>query len=121
MYQVHQDATLLPLALQRGEYAFEGEGIPALSGTASRAANGQVHLSLSNLDPNREAELSCDVRGLDVTAVRGRVLTAAVMMAHNTFDQPDVVCPIAFDGATLDDGKLKVCLPPKSVVTLLLS
>jgi len=46
------------------------------------------------------------------------VLTAAAINAHNTFDQPAVVKPAAFTGASIESGSLKATLPPKSVVML---
>jgi alpha-N-arabinofuranosidase len=40
------------------------------------------------------------------------------MTAHNTFEQPDAVRPVTFDGAKLSGDKLTVQLPAKSVVVL---
>jgi alpha-N-arabinofuranosidase len=40
------------------------------------------------------------------------------MDAHNTFDNPDAVHPVAFDGATIVKGRLTLTLPAKSVVVL---
>lgn len=121
MYRVHQDATLLPLALTCEEYRHGDAAIPALSATASRNANGQVHISLSNLHPSRNATVTCAVRGLNVATVSGRILTGDAVDAHNTFEQPDRVQPTPFDGAALQDGALTVKLPAKSVVVLALS
>jgi alpha-N-arabinofuranosidase len=50
--------------------------------------------------------------------VTGRVLTASAINAHNTFDAPDAVKPIAFNGASVQGGNLVVTLPAKSVVVL---
>ena len=75
---------------------------------------------MCNLDPNGEAELTCLIRGAELSAVTGRVLTAGAINAHNTFDQPEVVRPVPFEGARLDgpivDGHtLSAQLPAKSV------
>lgn len=124
MYKDHHDATLLPIDLQCGTYGYgaqEAESIPALSASASRDIEGRIHLSLCNLDPNGEAELSCLIRGADLSAVTGRVLTADVINAHNTFDRPDVVRPVPFEGAKLDGDTLSAQLPSKSVLMLELS
>jgi alpha-N-arabinofuranosidase len=45
------------------------------------------------------------------------VLTAAAMDAHNTFASPKAVVPTLFQ-ASVDDGKLVVKLPAKSVAVL---
>jgi alpha-N-arabinofuranosidase len=46
------------------------------------------------------------------------VLTAPTMTALNTFDAPNAVAPVAFNGARLSGGNLSVNLPPMSVVML---
>ena len=63
--------------------------MPGLSASASRNSAGVVHLSLCNVNPGQPAEVQLDVRGMQVEGVRGRVLTADHMTAHNTFDAPD--------------------------------
>ena len=120
MYQVHQDATLLPLDLECGAYEFEGEQIPSLSASASRSQDGTVHVSLCNLDPSRPIDVSCEVRGVDAAHVVGRVLTAKQMTAHNTFDEPETVRPAQFDGVEFEGGRAFVRMPSKSVVVLAL-
>ena len=53
--------------------------------------------------------------------LKGRVLTAEAIDTHNTFERPDVVRPVPFEGARLDGATLSVQLPSKSVVMLELS
>ena len=88
MYKDHQDAMLLPLNIKSDAYASEGQSIPAVSASASRDREGRVHITLVNLDPNRGRVVQADIRGQNVRAVSGRVLTAPAMNAHNTFEQP---------------------------------
>jgi len=117
-YTVHHDAVLLPVELEAGSYSFGGESIPALSASASRDAEGRLHVTLANLDPNVPRTLSVTFTGTDVADVRGRILTADAMNAHNTFENPDTVRPAPFDGARLEGERLGVTMPPKSVVVL---
>lgn len=120
MYKVHQDAVFLPIELQSPDYRHGDEAIPAISATASRDASGNTHLSLVNADPVNAVTVACSVNGLKTTKIAGRVLTAASMNAHNTFEHPDTVRPEPFNGATIDatGTRLKVTLPAKSVVVL---
>jgi alpha-L-arabinofuranosidase len=118
MYKDHQDATLLPIAIDCAPYEHGGESIPALSASASRDEAGKIHLSLCNLDPGRAMSIACELRGAGPSRVTGRLLTADAVNAHNTFDQPEAVKPVAFDGATLAGGSLQVGLPAKSVAVL---
>jgi alpha-N-arabinofuranosidase len=118
MYKGHQGATLLPLDIECESYTFNGASLPAASASASKNSQGEILLTLCNLNPNADVTLSCD--GIQGSTITGRILTAASMTAHNTFDQPNVVSPAAFDGAKLDGGKLMIQLPAKSVVALTL-
>jgi alpha-N-arabinofuranosidase len=118
MYKVHQGATLLPADLHCAAYEHNGQSIPSLSLSASRAAQGKVHISICNLDPKQAAALTCHLRGLTPTHIAGRVLTAPAINAHNTFEQAEVVKPAAFDDFKLSGSSLTVNLPARSVVVL---
>lgn len=118
MYGVHHDATSLPLDVDCSAYTLEGEGIPAISASASGDDQGGVHVSLCNLDPNRKVAVRCEVRGRVAHRVSGRVLTAETMQAHNTFDRPESVQPADFTGSRFEGQELWIDLPAKSVVVL---
>ena len=118
MFTPHHDATLLPTELQCADYTMGGDKIPGLSVSASRDAAGAIHVSLCNLNPNAPAELTCDLPGAKPQSVSGRVLVAAAMQAHNTFDKPDAVTPAGFSDCKLTDGGFTARLPAKSVVVL---
>ncbi|MBI5692766.1 MAG: alpha-N-arabinofuranosidase [Verrucomicrobia bacterium] len=120
MFNVHQDATALPLEVQSPDYEFGGKKIPAVSVSASRDKAGKIHLSFANCDPNTAATVTCTLTGVTPKAVRGRVLTAPAINTHNTFAAPTAIQPVPFTGATLAVGSLQVDLPAKSVVILAL-
>jgi len=121
MYAVHQDATLLPMHIETEQYTFGEESIPAVSGSASLDASGKVHITLSNTNPKKAVDVTIDVRGLKVTKVSGRVLTAPEMTTHNTFAKTDTVKPVQFTGTRREGNTLSVKMPSKSVVVLELS
>jgi alpha-L-arabinofuranosidase len=122
MFKVHQGGTFLPVELLSPDYALGSERIPMVSASATRAADGSaVHLSLVNTNPTEPATLSVTMTGLTAKSVSGRILTAAQMNAHNTFEAPTAVQPESFTGAALEGDRLEVELPPKSVVVLTLN
>jgi alpha-N-arabinofuranosidase len=118
MFTPHHDATLLPISLDEGSYAFGGDSVPAVSVSASRDSAGAIHITLANLDPNAPRTIAADLRGVSVSTVRSRILTGSAMNAHNTFEQPETVRPETFGGARLAGGTLTVELPARSVVVL---
>jgi alpha-N-arabinofuranosidase len=118
LYKVHHEATLLPISFSCDKYELTGKKIDALSVSASKDATGKIHISLVNIDPNKEQTITCELRGTIVKTVAGQVLTSRKITDHNTFDQPDAVVVKDFNGAKLSKGALSVVLPPKSVVML---
>ena len=118
MYKVHQDATLLPIELSAPDYKRDEKAIPSLHASASRDKAGRVHLSVINLDPHRDAQISVKVAGAQTGTITGRILTATTMDAHNTFDHPDAVKPAPFTGFERKGEEIAITLPSKSVVML---
>jgi len=120
MYNVHQDALLLPIDVRVNNYTFGTEKLPAVSVSASRNKAGKVHISLVNIDPNRSQEVSISLRGVAAKNVSGRILSSSKVQDHNTFDQPDRIKPVEFKGVSINGDLLKLTLPPVSVVVLAL-
>ncbi len=118
MYKNFQDATALDIEVASPWYNKDASTMPAVSASAVRDSAGKVHIGLVNVDPSREIAVSASLSGVTATSVTGRVLTAPAANAHNTFESPAVVRPVAFSGASLSGGELKVALPAKSVVVL---
>lgn len=118
MFKVHQGATLIPVDVSAPEYEFGDESIPALSVSASRDTSERVHVSVVNLDPEHPVDVSARIVGLTAKNVSGRVLTADVMNAHNTFDRPDAVKPENSSAFEMIDGGVKLRMPAKSVVVV---
>jgi alpha-N-arabinofuranosidase len=120
LYQVHQDAEKLNLSLDCEPFTAGGEAIPGISASASKNSEGTIHLSLCNTDPQKEKPLRLELTGMIPAAIRGKIITAGHMGAHNTFDQPEAVGIRDFTGFRTDDtpGAALVNMPPMSVVTL---
>jgi alpha-N-arabinofuranosidase len=119
MYNVHQDATYLPIDLTCDSISVSGDRtLPLVSATASRDAAGRIHISLSNVDKSQTEELTINLSGAKVSKVSGQILTSASLTDCNTFDAPDRVKPATFSGAKLSKGVLKVKMPAKSIVAL---
>ncbi|WP_374717222.1 alpha-N-arabinofuranosidase [Geobacillus thermodenitrificans] len=120
MYKVHQDAELLAIDVSCAKYEHRGETLPQVSATASKNAEGTVHISLCNMDHRNEAVIDLEIRGDSFTRkqVLGTILTASEMNAHNTFEKPDAVKPEPFRQMEIGQHTLVAKLPPMSVVTL---
>ena len=118
MYKVHQDATWLPVEIAAPEYKLGASTVPSVDASASRDRAGRIHVSIVNLDPQRASMVTAKLAGATAKSVTGRILTAATMDAHNTFDDPKAVTPMAFTAFEVEGDDLSVTLPAKSVVVL---
>jgi alpha-N-arabinofuranosidase len=118
MYAVHQGATMIPIDLSAPQYKIDDASVPSLSASASRDAEGRLHLSVVNLDPNRASEISVMISGGSIKSVTGEILTAAAINAMNTFDGPNTVKPSRFSDYKLAGSRLTLRIPAKSVVVL---
>ena len=115
MYKVHQGAVMVPLELEVPDYVFGASALPVLSASASRDAEGRVHLSLVNLDPHREIRVTVPHA---FSAISGAVLTAPMINAMNTFSSPNAVTPIPYRDFDRSQDILVLRVPSKSVVAL---
>lgn len=118
MYNIHQDATLLPIKVMTNDYVFGNEKLPAVSASASKDAKGFIHISLTNVDAKNAQEISIDLKSGKYTTITGRILASERLQDHNTFENPAKIQPTTFNGATLTGNQLKVKLPAFSVVVL---
>ena len=118
MYSVHQGARLLPTDLIGPAYGFGGQAMPAISASASRDAQGRIHISLCNADPHARIAVACRLSGASPSRIFATVLTADSINAHNTFDRPGEVSPSPFTDFSREGENLTLRLPAKSVTVV---
>lgn len=119
MYKVHQDATMLPIEVISPNYSQLGRSLKSVSASASKDANGKIHVSFVNIDPNQSVDITVTLRDFEGGKfVKGNIITAAKTDAHNTFDNPNQVTLKDFKDATLKKGVLTIKMPAKSLVTV---
>ena len=120
MYNVHQNALMIPLNVSSNDFAFGEKKIKAVSASASKDKNGDTHISLVNIDAHSEQEITIELGDLSAKSVTGRVLRSEKLQDHNSFDNPGKVKPSVFNNAVLNGNSVSVKLPPFSVVVLTL-
>jgi len=118
MFTPHMEATMLPTVTTADRYDPAGYTFPGVNASASRDAAGKMHLTLTNIDINKDREVLVDFRGTSAKGAGGRILTGEKINSHNTVERPEEVSPTEFTDAKVEHGWLKVQLPSKSVVVL---
>ncbi|MGL1884954.1 MAG: alpha-N-arabinofuranosidase [Reichenbachiella sp.] len=116
MYNVHQDATLLPVELTSEDYEYNGEKLPAVSASASKDDEGAIHVSLVNIDANKSQEVTLSLSGTSKMKLSAEVLTSKSIEDFNTFENPDSIKPASFKSFKRKGDNVTVTLPPYSVV-----
>jgi alpha-N-arabinofuranosidase len=121
MYNVHQDATLIPLTISSEDYVSGAEKLAAISASASTDKNGLTHISLVNIDPGHVRRVSVNLSGKKFSRVKGRILSSAKLQDYNSFNEPDKIKPADFNNAVIKNGSITISMPPASVIVLSLN
>ncbi|MCE1199484.1 MAG: alpha-N-arabinofuranosidase [Marinilabiliales bacterium] len=117
MYNVHQEANMLPVEVQSYPYTLEGNSLNAVHCSAS-VKDGMVSITLCNLDPQKNQDVEFDLRGFVPAKVSGQIVTGKSINAFNDFGKKEEVSLSEFKGAEIVKGKLSAKLPSKSVVLI---
>ena len=120
LYQVHQDATLIPSRLETELYWYENDTIPALSCSASVDKEQRIHVTLANLNPFKALDVRIETDEERLSAADGGLVRGGDINDHNTFDDPDKVKIESFDDIICSDSGVRMNLPAASVVKLML-
>jgi alpha-L-arabinofuranosidase len=120
MYNVHQDAVMIPVGLKNLFYTEGNDSLPAISISASRDKEGITHISLVNIDPGKTNLVRIQIQGKTLKLGNGRILQSPRIQDHNDFEEPEKIKPKTFLGATMKENELQVSMPPASVVVLTL-
>jgi len=118
MFNVHQDATLLPTVLKSSDYESGQDKLQAISTSASKDNSGKTHISVVNIDPNKNHDITLEVRGEKITKVTGRILVSAKIQDHNTFESPNKITPAIFKDFQITSNGIKFTMPPASVLVI---
>lgn len=115
LYKHHQEGTLVHSYLKSD---FIGDTkVPNLHESVSINEEGVVHITLNNLSISQSYEIEAIFTDWAIKEVKGEVLTGA-MNAHNTFEAPECVKKEVFRDYRIDNQKVKLSIPPCSVLHL---
>ena len=118
MYNVHQNALMLPTTVTSNDYKMGKEKLKAISASASKDKNGVTHISIANVDADAAQDVTIEVNGANYKSITGRILTSDKMQNYNSFDIPDKIKPAAYNGAKLSGSTITLKIPAYSVIVL---
>jgi alpha-N-arabinofuranosidase len=109
----------VPVTLDAGTYTNGDVHLPRLDAIAAKDASGKLWLAVTNLDPEKPAEIEAELAGIHVKSATGETLTAPKVDSVNSFEAPNAVVPKPVS-VKAQDGKLALKLEPKSVTVVAL-
>jgi alpha-L-arabinofuranosidase len=123
MYKVHQGAYLLPINIISNEYTFKKENIAAIHGSVSKDEEGNVNVSLSNIDPNNSVDIKMELNGQTFDEVNAQILRGNEVNSYNDFDSPENVNPKNFHITNFQSEKNQISftMPSMSIMVINIS
>ena len=118
MYKVHQDATLIPVEVDSELYSLNDKELPTISVSASKNENGNIHISLTNIDSRKNHDVKIDLGEIKAKNIAAEVLKGNEIQDRNTFDSPEKIKPENFKSFSLKKNILTVNMPKNSVVVI---
>jgi len=115
MYNVHHDATMIPLNLNVEDYEMNNRKIPASNASASIKDN-VVSITITNLNATKPLKMEIELTGFNPKKSSGKIVTAQKINDYNDFGQPEKVTLKDFKVDKPKGNKLVIELPAKSVV-----
>ena len=113
MYVPFQDATVVPVKVDAGDYVQDKITLPRVDAMAARDKDGRLWLSLVNIDP----QVAVSLRIANIQTASGQVLTAARVDSVNSFAKPGEVAPRLIVSKA-DSRGLVLDVPAKSVMVV---
>ena len=119
MYNVHQNAQYVPTECNAADMvAPSGRIMPEVSVTASKDADGKLHVSIANPVVDKAQTLVLSFDDLNPKNVTGEVLAAPTIQSYNDFGKEPAVAPKPFTAFKKNGKTLRVTVPAASVVAL---
>jgi alpha-L-arabinofuranosidase len=117
MYVPFQNATRLPVNFNAGNYQIDNINLPRLDAIAALGKDGNIHVAITNIDPNNSAAIDLSFDGHSIDSVNGETLFASSIDAINTFEKPDNVSPQGIN-AKISGNQVSVTVQPQSLTVL---
>lgn len=117
MYLPFQDATFVPVDFDPGTLHRDGITLPRIDALAAKDSSGKLWIEITNLDPEKPADIDAGIAGLTAKSAKGETLTASAVDSVNTFEKPSTVVPKPVT-ASVKNGRLTLTVEPKSVTVI---
>lgn len=119
LFKVHQDANLVPVTLSDVPvYNKNGEKLSLVNASASVNKEGEINITICNLDAEKGTQIQLDLKGTSIKKVKGEIITADKINSFNDFDKPEEVAIKDFTGFKNNGRNIDLNMPSKSIVLL---
>ncbi|WP_425235386.1 alpha-N-arabinofuranosidase [Ulvibacterium sp.] len=116
MYNVHQDAKLIPIDFKTENYEHGGKSIPALTASASEK-DGVTSITITNANPKKVINLDLQL-GERYKSAKGEIVSGKEITDYNDFGKAEKVFISDFKVGKIKNEALKIEVPAHSVILL---
>ncbi|MGL1890404.1 MAG: alpha-N-arabinofuranosidase [Spirochaetaceae bacterium] len=117
MFKDHQDNILLESSIDSDLVGTKGSEVTELIESASVNENGDIIITICNLDIYKEKQINTLLVGFNCKSLTGEIISGK-MDDHNTFEVPESVIKNNFDNFTITDNGFEAVIPPCSIVKI---
>lgn len=118
LYKEHQDSDLVESSIETRNIGLDEEFlVPEITESASVAADGTLHITLTNASLCDTLPIEAVVQGHAVLSAKGEMVHGA-MAEKNTFEEPEQIAVQKFTDCRITEEGFVLNLPPRSVVRL---
>ena len=108
----------IPVEVDSELYSLNDKELPTISVSASKNENGNIHISLTNIDSRKNHDVKIDLGEIKAKNIAAEVLKGNEIQDRNTFDSPEKIKPENFKSFSLKKNILTVNMPKNSVVVI---
>ena len=121
MYSVHQEATMVPIAIESLRSSSTEGDIQLINASASIGKNGELNITACNLDASKEQNVSIELKGGNYAKVSSEIITGSKINSINDFGKQEEVKINSFAGVKIKNSIVELALPAHSVVLIILT
>ena len=118
MYNVHQNADLIPSEITNMPYYKNGEtSLPSISVSSSRKKDGSINISIVNIDASNSQTV--EINGIkNAHSVTGKILSSDHLQDHNSFTNAKKIATKIFTNIKIQNNSIHIVIPAFSVIAL---
>lgn len=117
MYEQHIENTVVNCHNDCVEFIENNESMPYINSTATKNSDGELIISISNIDMHKSQEVLLDIRGISFEDIKAEILTSENYNDFNSFEHEKIQIK-EFNEYNSNNNKLQFEIPKHAIITI---